>query len=162
MKNEGGNYLLALLRISLGLIFLWAFLDKLFGLGINTTKDKAWIYGVSPTYGFLSNNSGLFSQFFKSLAGLQIIDWFFMLGLLLIGLSLILGIGVRIAGYSGALLMFFMWLASLPLEHHPFIDEHIIYLLLFILFTVSKAGYTLGFGKIWSKTKLVKKYNIMK
>ena len=47
---------LAVLRIATGLIFLWAFLDKLFGLGYATPRRQAWIDGGSPTQGFL--NSG--------------------------------------------------------------------------------------------------------
>ena len=42
------------LRLVMGFIFLWAFFDKVFGLGFATTTDKAWIYGMSPTTGFLS------------------------------------------------------------------------------------------------------------
>src|SRR5205823_11321959 len=46
---------LAVLRIVLGLSFLWAFLDKLFGLGYSTSSKQAWINGGSPTNGFLSH-----------------------------------------------------------------------------------------------------------
>src|SRR5690348_5433065 len=49
------RYVLAMLRIALGWIFLWAFLDKLFGLGHETTEKAAWINGGSPTKGFLAN-----------------------------------------------------------------------------------------------------------
>ena len=38
-----------------GFIFLWAFLDKSFGLGYATPSDNAWIHGGSPTTGFLPN-----------------------------------------------------------------------------------------------------------
>ena len=48
-------YVWAITRISLGLIFLWAFLDKAFGLGRATPAENAWIDGGSPTAGFLSN-----------------------------------------------------------------------------------------------------------
>ena len=43
----------SLLRISLGLIFLWVFFDKLFGLGFATLPDKSWLLGNSHTFGFL-------------------------------------------------------------------------------------------------------------
>ena len=33
------------LRIATGLVFLWAFLDKLLGLGYATPTDRAWING---------------------------------------------------------------------------------------------------------------------
>jgi thiosulfate dehydrogenase [quinone] large subunit len=45
---------LAVLRVSLGFAFLWAFLDKTFGLGYATPAERAWINGGSPTKGFLS------------------------------------------------------------------------------------------------------------
>ena len=63
------------LRILMGFIFLWAFLDKTFGLGVATPADKAWIAGGSPTTGFLSNAvQGPFATFFNSLAGVPA-DW---------------------------------------------------------------------------------------
>ncbi|MEA3166363.1 MAG: thiosulfate dehydrogenase (quinone) large subunit, partial [Thermoplasmata archaeon] len=38
----------ALLRIALGWIFFWPFLDKTFGLGFRTPHDGAWIRGGHP------------------------------------------------------------------------------------------------------------------
>ncbi|MGW5055042.1 hypothetical protein [Actinokineospora sp. NPDC004072] len=45
--------LLAMVRIAMGLVFAWAFLDKSFGLGYATPSANAWINGGSPTKGFL-------------------------------------------------------------------------------------------------------------
>src|SRR5215208_2082879 len=99
---------LAVLRIVLGLTFLWAFFDKLLALGYHT-GDAAWINGGSPTEGFLKFGAdGPFDGFYHSLAGTAFADWAFMLGLLGIGTALTLGIGVRIAGYAGALLYLMM------------------------------------------------------
>lgn len=53
--TSGGAIAIALLRLSIGFVFLWAFLDKLFGLGYATPGARAWINGGSPTKGFLSN-----------------------------------------------------------------------------------------------------------
>jgi len=39
---------LAVLRITTGFVFLWAFLDKTFGFGYATPSAKAWIHGGSP------------------------------------------------------------------------------------------------------------------
>ncbi|MBA9050098.1 hypothetical protein BJ996_006829 [Streptomyces phaeogriseichromatogenes] len=36
-------------RILTGFVFLWAFLDKTFGLGYATASGNAWIDGMSPT-----------------------------------------------------------------------------------------------------------------
>jgi hypothetical protein len=46
---------LAVLRVSMGFVFLWAFLDKTFGLHYATPSAKAWIHGGSPTQGFLKS-----------------------------------------------------------------------------------------------------------
>ena len=43
---------LAVLRITTGSIFLWAFVDKTFGLGYATASDSARINEGSPTKGF--------------------------------------------------------------------------------------------------------------
>ena len=70
---------LAALRIATGLIFLWAFLDKLFGLGYATPGAKAWIAGGSPTKGFLSSvDAGPFTSVFHAIAGTWWADWLFM------------------------------------------------------------------------------------
>src|ERR1044072_1320309 len=47
-------YSFASLRLLTGFAFLWAFLDKTFGLGYATPSGKGWIDGGSPTKGFLS------------------------------------------------------------------------------------------------------------
>jgi len=156
MENKINN-IWALLRILLGFIFLWAFLDKLIGLGFSTAKEKAWILGGSPTLGFLINSAGPLSSFYNSIAGHPATNILFMLGLLLIGLSLILGIGIKIASYSGILLMFLMWTAVLPPANNPIIDDHIIYIFVLIGVLISNAGRYYGLGLRWSKLKLVKK-----
>lgn len=159
MKYSKEQIIWALLRFALGFTLFWAFLDKTFGLGRSTAPDKSWLAGGSPTEGFLANSvQGPFADFYRSLAGSPIVDWLFMLGLLFIGLSLILGVGMKIAGYAGALLMFLMWSSLLFPKANPILDQHIIYLLVFLGFTSVKAGHWIGFGKYWSNTELVKKY----
>ncbi len=164
----------ALLRISLGLLLFWAFLDKLFGLGFATCRDatsglvetgcaKAWLYGGSPTAGFLKAAvKGSLAGFYHALSGSVLIDWLFMGGLFLTGLAFILGIGIKIAGFSGALLMILMYSAlSLPPANHPFLDEHIIYALVMLGFVFSRAGHRFGFGRWWSRTALVKRFSFL-
>ena len=149
MKYLSSYLLLGVLRLALGWIFLWGFLDKVSG----------WAAGGSPTTGFLTNaTQGPFQPLFQSLAGQAWVDWLFMLGLLLIGVALILGVGVKIAGWTGAIMMALMFLAVLPPEHNPILDEHVVYLLLLVGFTVSDAGDYLGFGKWWGSVPFVKKY----
>lgn len=162
MVNKKEELVWAVLRISFALIFLWAFFDKLLGLGFATASENAWINGASPTSGFLSFAvHGPLSEFYKSLAGNMIIDFLFMAGLFFIGVALLFGIGVRVAGCAGALLMFLMWTSLLPPENHPFLDEHIIYLIVLLGIAIMSVGDNYGLGKWWSTTKLVRKHKIL-
>src|SRR3954451_16492196 len=89
---------LAVLRISTGFVFLWAFFDKTFGWNYATPSAKAWINGGSPTQGFFASVDACpFQSFFHTIAGTGWANWLFMLGLLAIGVALVLGIGMRIA-----------------------------------------------------------------
>ena len=117
------SYIWAILRITLGLIMLWAFADKMFGLGNTTclTVDpktkaesvvimcpKATIKGGSATTGFLKFAAkGPMKTTYNKIAGNKIVDYTFMAGLLLIGLSLVSGIGIKI-GTVSAMVMFLM------------------------------------------------------
>lgn len=133
------------LRILLGWSFLWAFFDKLFGLGFGTCRaadsssidffcKASMIKGGSPTYGFLefatkgSHTGGLFSWMASSSPNsIGLADALFMLALLLLGVALMTGVGVRTAGVGGALLMFFMFLAAdVWPENNPVNSSHII------------------------------------
>ncbi len=157
MKKQ--HIALGVTRIALGWIFLWGFLDKLFGLGFATQADKAWLAGGSPTFGFLKfATKGPFAEIFSSLAGNPVVDWLFMLGLLGIGIALVLGIAMKAATCAGILLLMLMYVAGfLPPEHNPIVDDHIMYsLLLFVLYH-HNAGDYLGIGKTWRKTALVKR-----
>lgn len=150
----------AVLRIMLGWIFLWPFLDKAFGLGVTTTVSKAWMNGGSPTAGFLKMaTKGPFSDLFHSMAGNPVIDWLFMLGLLGIGVSLILGIYMKIASYAGMLLLALIFVSVLPPANNPIIDEHIIFIVILYGFTlVPSIGETWGLGKWWKSQSFVKQY----
>jgi len=160
MKKE--NYVWALLRVCLGLIFFWSFFDKVFGLGFDTEYGKAWINGVLPAQGFLQFGAhGPLAAFYASIASSQIVAWLFIIGLFCIGLALILGIGMRIAAYTGALMMILMWSALLPPAHHPFLDEHVVYAILLFGLMQVKAGRYFGLGKWWSKTSIVKRYKLL-
>ncbi|OGZ57187.1 MAG: hypothetical protein A3F94_01035 [Candidatus Spechtbacteria bacterium RIFCSPLOWO2_12_FULL_38_22] len=156
--------LFAILRIAMGWTFFWAFFDKLYGLGFATPKEGAWLNGGSPTFGFLNfATKGPFSEFFQSLAGAMWVDWFFMTALLLMGTALILGIGVKLASWGGALLLVIMYIAGfMPPEHNPFLDEHLLNTLILLAFPIANAGDTWGFGRWWSSTSLVQKFTILK
>jgi thiosulfate dehydrogenase [quinone] large subunit len=156
--QKATRYTLAGLRIALGWIFLWAFIDKVFGLGFATKPANAWINGGSPTRGFLGNAvQGPFADAYKSIAGAPWADWLFMLGLAAIGTALILGIGIRAAAAAGALLLILMFTAVLPPENNPFMDDHLIYAGVLALLALTAAGNTLGLGKQWAALPIVQR-----
>ncbi len=129
---------------------------------IDRFGDAAWINGGSPTMGFLSNVTGPFKGVFEPMAGAAWADWLFMIGLLAIGTALMLGIGMRIAAASGALLLVFMWMASLPLDNNPFMDDHLVYAMVLIGLAVVHAGDTLGLGRLWARTEWVRRNPVLR
>ncbi len=117
------------LRIIMSFVFLWAFVDKLFGLGFATKRGSAWINGISPTNGFLSfGTKGPFVDIFHSIAGLAIVDWVFMLSLLFIGLTLLFNKYLKIGVLVGIILLALMYLSLMLPINNPIVDEHIVYI----------------------------------
>ncbi|GAB3070106.1 DoxX family protein [Micromonospora schwarzwaldensis] len=158
-RQKATRYVWAGLRIALGWIFLWAFLDKMFGLGHETPGKNAWINGGSPTKGFLGFGvAGPFEGVYHDIAGAAWADWLFMLGLVGIGVALLLGIGTRIAAVAGGLLLVLMWTAVLPPQNNPFLDDHLIYAGLLAGLALVGAGNTLGLGRTWAKLPLVQRF----
>jgi len=160
---------LALLRIGFGLTFLWAFFDKLLALGFHTGYnqdgvldrfgDAAWVKGGSPTEGFLSfGTDGPFAHAYQSIAGAAWVDWLFMLGLLGIGTAFTLGIAMRAAAASGALLYLMMWSAALPPETNPVIDDHVLGAISLVALAAVGAGSTWGLGRAWGRLPIVRRH----
>ncbi|MGC0418122.1 hypothetical protein [Embleya sp. AB8] len=156
------------LRVLLGFVFLWAFLDKAFGLGYATASGKGWVDGGSPTKGFLSHvHVGPMAGTLRGWAGEGWADWLFMLGLLGIGGALILGIGLRMAALAGTAMMALMWIAEWPPAKHldtgaatsstnPFTDYHVIYAIALIALAAVAVGGRLGLGARWARLPIVR------
>ncbi|WUR56417.1 hypothetical protein OG979_02365 [Actinomadura citrea] len=162
-ESPAARYMWAAARFALGWVFLWAFLDKTFGLGHETPAAKAWIDGGSPTEGFLAHSpAGPFADFYHDIAGAGWADWLFMIGLGGIGAALVLGVGMRIAAVAGAALLVMMWSAVLPPENNPFMDDHLVYAILIVGLALVSAGDTLGLGRWWGGTRLVKRLPFLK
>jgi len=166
---------IAVLRIAFGVTFLWAFFDKLLALGFHTGYDQegnldrfgdaAWINGGSPTEGFLSfgvpaNNP--FKDVFTSMAGQGWVDWLFMIGLLGIGVTLLSGVAMRIATAAGALLYAMMYVAVLPLENNPIVDDHLIGVIVMAVLFLAYAGRTWGLGHWWESQEIVQKHPVLR
>src|SRR5215470_507352 len=157
------RYLLAALRLALAWEFLWAFGDKVFGWGFATPSERSWLNGGSPTRGFLQNSAtGPFESFYHSIAGDGWVNWLFMLGLLGIGLALLFGVGMRVAAITGTILLVMMWSVVLPPVNNPFMDEHLIEVLVLIVLARFNAGDTLGLGRWWASTGVVRRFPVLR
>ena len=146
-----GLFMFAVARVLIGFVFLWAFLDKLFGLGKPTKKAEAWINGGSPTKDFLSSLHGTFADQFREVAGKAWADWPYMIGQAALGVALIFGIAMYIAAIAGTLLLIGVWLTQLPIESNPFLDEHLIYASVIIGIAASGAGLRYGLAPWWRR-----------
>ena len=153
---------LAVLRLAIGFIFLWAFLDKTFGLGFSTPSERAWLNGGTPAQGFLNSPgvTGPLQPFFVGIAS-PLVDFLFMLGMIAVGLAVMVGVGLRVSAVAGSLIMVFMYLAEWVFtpnaaSTNPLVDYHIIYALALIVVAVFAAGDTWGLGGWWKSLPLVK------
>ena len=182
-----GAVLWGLTRISIGWIFLWAFLDKAFALGFSTgrledgtidffAKGQAWLNGGSPTAGvFAYALKGPFKGIYQAIGNVTMtaqgpvadppawVDRAFMLSMLLIGLGLISGIMTRIAAIGGIAWMaiFYTATAMWP-EHNPVVDDHVVYALVLAGLAVMGAGRYLGLGGYWERLPLVQRHPVLR
>jgi len=177
VSTNGRRTMFGLLRLSIGFIFLWAFLDKCFGLGYSTPSDKKWMFGTAsgnPTAGYLKfgvNPQGPLASFFHSLGDTALkggpnswINWLFMLGLLGVGAGLMLGIASRITAVAGVAMLAMMYVAAAPWvqvkgsSNNPIVDEHLVYIFAILAMLYVGAQFAFGFGKGWSRIGLVSTY----
>jgi thiosulfate dehydrogenase [quinone] large subunit len=163
-----------LLRIAMGWTFLWAFLDKAFALGFATGRNPdtgaidffgkdAWIHGASPTDGALTFAlRGPFKSLYGGLIGQTWIEWVYMASMLLIGAALVLGLGTRLAALGGIAWMgiFYTATAIWP-DNNPFLDDHVVYLIVLAGIAYVGAGRYLGLGRHWERLPLVKRFPIL-
>jgi thiosulfate dehydrogenase [quinone] large subunit len=162
VTTERGRIALAVLRIATGFVFLWAFLDKTFGLGFSTPVERAWVNGGTPAQGFLTSPAvtGPLAPFFAGLAN-PLVDVLFMLAMLGIGLAVMLGIGLRVSAVVGSAVMLMMYLAEWPFtagaaSTNPLVDYHIVYALALVAIAFLSAGDTFGLGRAWRRLPIVR------
>jgi len=175
-----GWVFLSLTRIAIGFIFLWAFFDKLLGLGFSTCRtvaedgsytidvmcDSAWINGARITEGYLASSSGPFADFFVNLGKQAWTDWPFMLGLLGIGFALCFGVGTKVVMVVGPLMLTFMyvshyWPGTAGAAQNPFVEDHMVQALAIIGITLVELGHqSIGFGTWWRKKVGVKHWTV--
>lgn len=136
--SKAEQTLLLLLRLSLAWVFLYAASHQVFVKGwsvsgfLESTKTFHWLYGPM-------GHSAL----------TPLITFLVEYGHLLIGLSLLVGLAVRISSFFAILLMLTYWTAHM---NWPFIgnttnliiDFHIVYALVLALLMVKRAGHIVG------------------
>ena len=136
------------LRLAMGWIFIWAGFDKL-------------ITDWSAGYWLTNLTKGPFKELFvdmgQSQAALDVVDPLVIWGQILIGFSLILGIFTRFGLLMAATQMFLFYIAALWPEFNPFMDEHIVYILIFALLGALGAGRVLGLDALLERAEPVKK-----
>lgn len=138
LVNKSERIVILFLRLSLGWIFLYAGFTKL--------ANPAW-----TAAGFLKG-SQTFPDLYKLFTDptiLPIVNFLNEWGQLLLGISLILGIGVRLSSILGAALMVLYYLPQLSFPYIGktsfIVDQHIIFALVLIYFAVIRAGRVYGF-----------------
>lgn len=142
---------LFLLRVSLGWMYLWAGITKI----VNPQWSAAGYMQKAKTfpelYQWLSTSSALpFINFLN--------EW----GLTLLGVSLILGIFIRVSSSLGIVLMLLYYLPILdfpyPNPNSFIVDQHIIFILALLLLISFRAGRVWGLEKWCSQLPLCSKF----
>lgn len=137
------------LRLSLGWLFFWAGITKILNPAWTSQKYLEGAKAFAGFYHFLASSSLLpYTNFIN--------EW----GLALIGVSLMLGVFVRLSGILGAVLMLLYYLPILdfpyPNAHSFLVDEHIVYAAALLLLAAFRAGRTFGLES-WCETLTTRK-----
>lgn len=141
---------LFLLRIAMGWMFLYAGLTKI----LNPEWSAAGYLGGAKAFISLFN-------WFASPANIGWINFVNEWGQILLGISLILGIGVRLSSILGAVLMMLYYLPlgfPYPNAHAFIVDEHIVYTLVLLFFAAVRAGRVWGLENWCSNLPICSKF----
>ena len=131
---------LTLLRVSLGWLFFYSGITKLLNPEWSSIKYLEGAKSLTGFYGWMTQESVL-----------PIVNALNEYGQLLLGISLILGIAVRLSTTLGAVLMA-LYYSALPFPYpNPqslIVDQHVIYALVLIYLGAVRAGRVYGL-EIW-------------
>lgn len=140
-----------LLRVTLGWLMFYA--------GITKLLDPSW-----SARGYLLG-AKTFTGFYHWLTApgvLPLVDFLNEWGLTLLGVSLILGIAVRLSGVLGAILMLLYYFPVLTFptigEHSYLVDEHIIYATALLVLASIRAGRAWGLEEWCANLPLCKTF----
>ena len=181
-QSRALGYTLGVARLFIGFEFLWAFLDKTFGLGFGTERASSWINGGSPASGVMFSLTGPFTGFYQTITGGHAVtgftaqgapigfqpvnawvDWVYMAAMLLIGIGLMSGVMTRIAAVGGIVWMSIFYTATFFVtpRYNPFFDEHVLAVVALVAIIIVNAGRYLGLGAIWQRYDRVKRHPVL-
>ncbi len=161
LENKG-PLCLAIMRIMLGWMMIWAFLDKMFGLGFPSPPEVAVINGGSPTEYYLTELvSGPFAEIWHALAGNAVIDAMLMFGLIAVGLGLTLGMASKLSTIGMTAMMIMMFVLEMPPADNPLIDYHIIYVMATLSVYWLGGFDTLSLNDRWKSLGIVQRIGIL-
>jgi thiosulfate dehydrogenase [quinone] large subunit len=147
----------ALTRVSLGFVFIWAFLGDITGFARPAPATRSFLDGGGPIRDHLLSAHGTFAALCHALAGPAYTQTIFRAALAIIGGALILGVGMRVAATAGTAILVLMWLSAMPIATGPLLDQHLIYALVIIGLALANAGDTIGLGAWWSRRWVVRR-----
>ena len=145
----------ALLRVVVGIIMLWAGLEKAIGTPGGWTAAGFLKFGTAGTLGwpFVTGTPpkdavyNPLHDFWVGLAGnaglMQVIDTLVIAGELAIGIALILGVLTRFASIMGALMMFLFFLAAWDFAY-GIVNQDLTYFVVFLAIAGIGAGKYYG------------------
>jgi thiosulfate dehydrogenase [quinone] large subunit len=145
------NVSLFLLRVGVGWLMFYA--------GITKVLNPVW-----SAEGYL-RSAKTFPGFYQWLAGpgiLPVINFVNEWGLTMLGVSLILGIAVRLSSVLGAVLMILYWFPVLQfpyVEHGFLVDDHVVYALVLLYFAAVRAGRVWGLESWCANLPICRKFS---
>ena len=137
-----------LLRVAMGWIFVWSGFDKLLG---DWTSAGFLVNGTSGPL------EGWFADVGANSAAVDVIDGLVISGQILIGIALILGVVTRFTLFWAGAMIFMFYIAQFPPAQNPFLDEHIVYIGVFLLLAALGAGRILGLDALIEKVPFVRR-----
>lgn len=163
----------ALLRITVGIIFLWAGLDKLLGgpaggwsaagyLGHATGGSLGWPFVTTPVAEgavvIYNPTHDLWVSLSKNSTALAIINPMVVYGEIGIGISLILGFLTRFGAIMGALMMALFFVAGWSFTN-GIVEEHLTYMVVLLAIAGLGAGKYYGLDEWAAKTEFGQKHD---
>lgn len=150
MTTAFERFSLALLRFCMGFLFFYA--------GITKVLDPNW-----SAAGYIqgAKNFVWFYQWLLEPSILPIVNFVNAWGLTLLGISLALGIFVRLSSLLGALLMlmyYFVLDFPYPNPHALVVDEHIIYAVALLFLAAVRAGRTWGLEQLCQELPICRQF----